>query len=197
MSKVRDEKGKFKYNGGSKKRIRTEYNRKYHKEVRTVGERKERYIQGVRKSYRKNRVKVMARTNNWVKKNKEKSLVIKKKYRDAHKQESKEYARKWRAKNPDRSRLNVHRRRIRLLNAIGTHTLKQWELLIELTGYICVCCKRPDSEIRLTIDHIIPLIKGGTDNIDNIQPLCGKCNSSKGTKIINYLNANNTTRKTS
>jgi len=32
----------------------------------------------------------------------------------------------------------------------------------------------------------VPLIKGGSDSIDNLQPLCGYCNSSKGTRVIDY-----------
>ena len=35
---------------------------------------------------------------------------------------------------------------------------------------------------NLTIDHIVPKAKGGTDHVENLWLLCGACNSSKGTK---------------
>lgn len=34
---------------------------------------------------------------------------------------------------------------------------------------------------NLTVDHIVARSKGGTDHIDNLQLLCGACNSTKGT----------------
>jgi len=35
---------------------------------------------------------------------------------------------------------------------------------------------------NLTLDHIVPRAKGGTDHLENLWLLCGACNSSKGTK---------------
>ena len=35
---------------------------------------------------------------------------------------------------------------------------------------------------NLTLDHIVPKAKGGTDHVENLWLLCGACNSSKGTK---------------
>ena len=35
---------------------------------------------------------------------------------------------------------------------------------------------------NMTIDHIVPQSKGGTDHIENLQLLCGACNSMKGAK---------------
>jgi len=49
--------------------------------------------------------------------------------------------------------------------------------LIERDGYQCKNCGNQEN---LTVDHIIPLSKGGSDNLDNLQILCQSCNSSKG-----------------
>jgi 5-methylcytosine-specific restriction endonuclease McrA len=73
------------------------------------------------------------------------------------------------------------------LNKIGYgHTFGDWELLKKQYGYTCPCCHKIEPEIKLTEDHVIPLSKGGTDLIENIQPLCLKCNMIKHTKIIKF-----------
>lgn len=84
--------------------------------------------------------------------------------------------------NPDRKREYKIQRRALEYEAEGSHTTKEWELVKLLFDYRCAGCFRREPEITLTEDHKIPLSKGGTNYIDNIQPLCITCNSSKATR---------------
>ncbi|WP_211298936.1 HNH endonuclease [Kineococcus rhizosphaerae] len=44
-------------------------------------------------------------------------------------------------------------------------------------GYTCCYC---GTCAGLTVDHKVPLVLGGTNDLDNLQTLCGSCNSRKG-----------------
>jgi 5-methylcytosine-specific restriction enzyme A len=51
-------------------------------------------------------------------------------------------------------------------------------------NYKCKECGVPNKKAILHIDHIIPLAKGGTDELDNLQTLCEACNISKGINLF-------------
>lgn len=78
-------------------------------------------------------------------------------------------------------------RRKRLIKSSGTfHSLGEWENLKAQYNWTCPCCKKYEPQIKLTKDHIIPISRGGSNNIENIQPLCRPCNSRKNIKTIRY-----------
>lgn len=51
--------------------------------------------------------------------------------------------------------------------------------LIERDGKYCQRCGTTE---QLSIDHVVPLVRGGTNDFDNLQLLCNKCNSAKGAR---------------
>lgn len=79
-------------------------------------------------------------------------------------------------------------RRSALLRANGgSHSAAEWEGLKARFGWRCLACGRKGTKRNpLTKDHVVPLSRGGTDDIENLQPLHRACNSAKGTRVVDY-----------
>lgn len=95
----------------------------------------------------------------------------------------KEYYLHWKRNNPDRRNHLERERKARKHSNGGSHTIAEWRCLVFLCGFACLCCGQIK---KLQADHIIPVIKGGTNHIHNTQPLCGTCNFRKHAKAIDY-----------
>lgn len=109
--------------------------------------------------------------------------VLRKKREHARKSASsvRETLRRWRENNPDRVRAQKWRRKSR---ETGCFSSDEWSDLKQRYGNRCLCCGRDD--VSLTVDHVVPVSRGGSNDIVNIQPLCQSCNSKKGTRIIDF-----------
>ena len=68
--------------------------------------------------------------------------------------------------------------------AKGTHTKEEWLALLARFDFKCAACRWHDTVGK---DHIKPICAGGSDKIENIQPLCRLCNSIKGFKTFNWV----------
>jgi 5-methylcytosine-specific restriction endonuclease McrA len=118
--------------------------------------------------------------------NHERVLASNKKWRDGNKEKQSASSKRWAILNNSKIREYSRKRRNSKFEAEGFHTQGEWDLLKVQYGFMCPSCKKKEPEIKLTEDHIIPLSKGGSDYIENIQPLCGNCNCKKATKILKY-----------
>ena len=98
------------------------------------------------------------------------------------------YHRNYCKKHPEKISHLKSRRYARERNATGSHTLQQWNDLKIKSNNKCNMCNK---EKILTKDHIIPLSLGGSDFIENIQPLCRSCNSKKWKHLNPELLTNN------
>lgn len=89
-------------------------------------------------------------------------------------------------KHPERWLIASHARRARIAGSSGTFTTAEWEDLKAAHGHKCLSCGIAEPEIQLTVDHVVPLSKGGPNTIENIQPLCLSCNSTKKNEATDY-----------
>lgn len=93
-----------------------------------------------------------------------------------------ESRRRWAARNKAKTAAMTKARRLRELNAPGEHTPKQWEAVKASYGNQCA---EHDETCRgkITKDHKVPLIMGGSQNPDNLQPLCHSHNARKSRRV--------------
>jgi 5-methylcytosine-specific restriction endonuclease McrA len=87
--------------------------------------------------------------------------------------------RAWAKANPQKVAVLMQRRRARVAAALATLTAAQWEAILELHGNACAYCGKPG---KMTMDHVLPVSRGGGTTADNVVPACQSCNSSKGAK---------------
>ena len=135
---------------------------------------------------------------NYYAQNIKKANEVSKKWRAEHPKETREYNKKWRFQNNkkikeykkawDASHLELYivynqKYRAAKRNALENGiTLPEWEKMKEETQSRCVyCCKKFE---HLEMEHVIPISKGGTHDINNIVPACEKCNASKHNKSL-------------
>jgi 5-methylcytosine-specific restriction endonuclease McrA len=123
-----------------------------------------------------------AATAAWQLANPEKTRAQADRWRERH---GKRYAREyyWKTRDSRRTLRQAawQRRKARLLNAKGDATPEAIAARFAYYGNCCAYCGWPED---LSIEHVIPLSRGGTNWPANRRPACGLCNRSKGARLL-------------
>jgi 5-methylcytosine-specific restriction endonuclease McrA len=103
-----------------------------------------------------------ARVRTWVRANQEAFKAIQHRYL---------------VKNPVHIRRQAHMAKVE-----RTLTQEQWNETLETFNHCCAYCLRGD--LKLTIDHVIPVSKGGPHTAENVVPACKHCNCVKSARPV-------------
>lgn len=103
----------------------------------------------------------------WVKANPERSKALHDAFLEAH---------------PGYERLTRARRRARLANADGSHTIEDIQKQYVRQHGRCYYCGKDVGE-KYHVDHVMPLAKGGSNGPENLVIACPQCNHQKKDKL--------------
>ncbi len=150
-------------------------------------------VEARRKYQQEHKEQISEYKKRWATENEDSVSASRRKHYERNRDEVIARSKKWVEDNPKKVRLakadNRRKRRAARHAGRGCFTAEEFKALCESYGNRCLACG--GIETSLEADHVVPLTKGGSDNISNIQPLCGSCNRKKFVNIVDYrLNTN-------
>lgn len=105
----------------------------------------------------------------------EKRLAEKRLYRQRHADKVRAVVNAWCRAHPEERRAISQNRRARKRAAAGHATAEQVRARFSMFGNRCAYC----GGAAESIDHVIPLARGGSNWPANLRPCCSMCNSAK------------------
>ena len=97
---------------------------------------------------------------------------------------ARERDRYWRRGGQNRSRVRRNARRAHKMAAPGTHTVEQIQGKLKSQKCRCYyCSSKFERQYVFHVEHVVPLVRGGSNDISNIVLACPGCNLRKNSKL--------------
>ncbi len=146
--------------------------------------------------YEANRAKVRTSQRAYYEANAEQERARNAKYREENAQairdakriyaesgRDRERRRQWFANNPEKKRAYELNRKARLAGAKGSHTPDELFQMYEDQQGLCAYCETPMFG-NYSVDHMLPISRGGSNDWSNLAIVCVSCNSRKAAKTV-------------
>ncbi len=108
-------------------------------------------------------------------------------YRESNSAEAKRYLTEWKSQNRDKFRQYLRdaqaRRRIQIGSPVEAIDFRA---VYDAHAGICGICLEPVSYADASLDHIVPLARGGAHTASNVQPAHLQCNAIKGARPLEF-----------
>lgn len=118
----------------------------------------------------------------WHAKNRTASRALSRAYHAADTDRGRRRRKAWCKANPEKVVAILARRRARLLGATGSYTATDVIAIFADQHYRCAYCRVNLKGRRRHVDHIVALMRGGSNERRNLQILCPTCNTRKHAK---------------
>lgn len=124
-----------------------------------------------------------AKSRAWYAANKKVAVERQRQYYIANVKRIRENILAWQKANPDKYRAvriaTKQRRRARERGADGSYSAADIRTLLKAQNCLCAACQRNITK-DYSVDHVMPLARGGSNDPSNLQLLCVPCNATKG-----------------
>lgn len=140
-----------------------------------------------RKWTAKNRIRMRAYARDYYRLNRERLLpavtacVARYRKTPRGREKSRQWSAAWARANPDKRSDQQARYKARMLGAPVVEKIDRLGIAAR-DGWKCYLCGLVLTRATLTLDHKVPLSKGGEHSVANVAACCGPCNSSKGNR---------------
>jgi 5-methylcytosine-specific restriction endonuclease McrA len=135
-----------------------------------------------RRQYAENPEKQREATRRWREKNPGHSVEKAREWNVANRERYNANMKAWRANNKDKvAQANRNTKALRRKAERCVVTAKDWSRLIDRHRGCCAYCGVKE---KLTVEHVVPISRGGRHSIGNLLPVCMTCNVTKNSRLL-------------